>query len=61
MFVMPHSNPAANRHPFVEELRARFPEVREAVDSYEIVGLLHCEVGAFARVSVDAFNDGDLG
>ena len=55
---MPHST--ASRHPFVEELRARFPEVREAVDAHEIAGLLHCEVGAFAQLSVDAFNAGDF-
>ncbi|HIG74796.1 MAG TPA: hypothetical protein EYQ24_09555 [Bacteroidetes bacterium] len=49
-----------NRHPFVLALRDLFPEVKAAVDSYEIAGLLHCEVGEFARLSVEAFNAGDL-
>ena len=52
--------PTPVRHPFVAALRVRFPEVQPAIDSYEVVGLIHCEVGEFARLSVEAFNAGDL-
>jgi hypothetical protein len=49
----------ANR-PFVDSLRAHFPEVAAEIDAMDTHGLLHMEVSAFEAVSVRAYDRGDL-
>jgi hypothetical protein len=49
----------ANR-PFVDTLRARFPEVAAEIDAMDAHGLLHIEVGAFEIVTLRAYGRGDL-
>ena len=49
----------SQRHPFIEALRDRFPELAPAVDDETVRGLLHCEVGEFARRTREAHEAGD--
>jgi hypothetical protein len=42
---------------FLEMLTDEFPEVPQAFDVYR-KGLLHCEMGAFARITEEAMDEG---
>jgi hypothetical protein len=43
---------------FIALLTAQFPEVPASFDEYRI-GLLHCEMGAFARLTEEAIDEGN--
>jgi hypothetical protein len=44
---------------FLELLTAKFPEVPQGFDAYS-KGLLHCEMGAFARMTEEAMDRGQF-
>lgn len=44
---------------FLEMLTAEFPEVPQAFDGYG-KGLLHCEMGVFARLTEEAMDCGAI-
>jgi hypothetical protein len=48
-----------DRHAFLAQLAAHFPDVVKQINRYES-GLLHCEVGAFRRATEEAMDAGQL-
>jgi hypothetical protein len=43
---------------FIEQLGVEFPELRDDIDEYE--GLLHVQMGSFARITQAAIDSGDF-
>ena len=48
---------STDRESFLKQLTASFPEFERELDEYSI-GLLHCEVAAFRRLTEKAMDDG---